>query len=105
MGEAALVESDLSQPPLTLYFALRIVIQRLSLLETIIHASLARKALLMSLDILNPRPLAPLGRQSFSQDFHARNFPSHSFGFHQNFLAKESSLSHTMVGTLKVDMV
>ena len=79
--------------------------QRLSLLDAIIHASLARSALLMSLVFLKPRPLLYFGMQSFSHYLQARNFPSWSFGFHQNLLIMESILSQTLSRTLKVDMV
>ena len=56
MGEAHLGGLECNQSFETLYFDLRIFMHRLSHLEAIIHASLARSALLISFAFLNPRP-------------------------------------------------
>ena len=76
IGDARFEASVRSQSFLTLYLALRIIIQRLSLLEATIQANLANKALLMFLAFLNPRPPSFIGRQRLSQDFQAMNLPS-----------------------------
>ena len=56
MGEAHLGGSECNRSFETLYFDLRIFMHRLSRLEAIIHASLARSAILISFAFLNPRP-------------------------------------------------
>ena len=58
--------SSLSQSCLTLYLTRRIYMQRLSLLEAIIQASFANRALFISLVFLNPRPPMDFGTQSLS---------------------------------------
>ena len=105
IGEAYLVASARNQSSLTLYFALRILKQRLSLLDATIQANLANRAKLIPYDFLKPKPLALLGQHSFSQALQAINLPSRWLGFHQNLLAIVSNLSHTLFGILKVDMV
>ena len=83
-GEALLEGSLLSQSSLTLYLALRIDMHRLSLLDAIIQASLASKALFICFAFLNPKPPLVLGLQRLSQAVSARNLPLELFGFHQN---------------------
>ena len=56
MGEARLGGSECNQSLETLYLALKMSMHRLSHLEAIIHASLARSALLKSFAFLKPRP-------------------------------------------------
>lgn len=90
---------------MTLYLDQRICMHKLSLLEAIIHVSLASKALLKSFAFQNPKPPFLMGWHNLSQAFQARNFPSFSLGFHQNFLVIASILSHIMLGTLKEDRV
>ena len=103
-GEACLAASKLSHSSFTLYFALRILIQRLSLLVAIIQANFASKAEFMVFDILNPKPPSLLGQHKLSQSFHARNLPSRLFGFHQNLLVRASILLHTLFGIKKEDI-
>jgi hypothetical protein len=83
-GEAYLRGSLPNQSSYTLYLLLRASRHKLFFLEAIIQVSLASKAWLNTLSCLNPRPLATFGRQSTSQNFHARYEPFSFFGFHQN---------------------
>ena len=69
IGEACLAAFDLSQSSFTLYFALRILIQRLSLLVAIIQADLVNKAEFMALDFLKPKPPSLLSQYRLSQSF------------------------------------
>lgn len=105
MRDAFLAASVLNQSSFTLYFTLRILIQRLSLLDAIIHANFASKAEFMNLDFLNPKPPSLLGQYKLSQDFQARNLPSCLFGFHENLLIRPSILLHTLFGIKKEDIV
>ena len=82
LGDAVFGRSDWSQALLILYLALRMFMQRLSLLEAIIQANFARRAMLMSLAFLKPSPPLFLGWQSLSHAFKARKFPSWFLGFH-----------------------
>lgn len=101
IGEADLGGSILSQPCLTLYFALRISMQRLSRFDAIIQASFARSALFISLAFLNPRPPTLFGKRSLSlalQEEHALLFlglppkpPSDGVKFVTNFVWKIES--------------
>ena len=81
-GEATLRGSLLSQSSLTLYLALRIEMQRLSLLDATNHASFARRALFIFFALLNPKPPLHLGLQRLSHAVRVRNFPSDFFSFH-----------------------
>ena len=105
IGDACFDESDLSQSSLTLYFDLRMDMHKLSLLETTIQPSFAKRELLMCLAFLNLMPPSLVGQHRLSNAFQAKNMPSCCFGFHQNLLVMESSLSQTLLGMLKVDMV
>ena len=80
------------------------LMHKLSLLDAVIHASLAKKALLTSLAFLKPRPPCFFGKQSLSQDRQARNLPTWFLGFHQNILVRELRLLQTLLGMLKEDM-
>ena len=91
-GEATLTGSLLSQSSLTLYLALRIEMQRLSLLDATNYASFARSALFIFFALLNPKPPSHFGLQRLSHAVRARNFPSDFFGFHQNLRESESNL-------------
>ena len=104
IGEANLDKSLQSQSCLTLYFALRIAMHKLSRLEATIQASFASNVLLVSLAFLKPRPPFPFGRQSLSQAFHARYLPFCFFGFHQKCLEAASRLSQILAGILKEDV-
>lgn len=66
MGDAFFEAFAWSQSSLTLYLALRIPIRRLSLLDAIIHASLANSALLMFLAFLKLRLPTLLGQHRLS---------------------------------------
>lgn len=77
----------------------------LSCLEVTIQANFESRALLLYLALLKPRPPVAFEAQSLSQALQAKNFPSFSLGFHQNFLVSVSSLSQTEIGTLNEEMV
>ena len=97
IGEAFLWGSVWSQSCLTLYFALRMSIHKLSLFETIIHANFAMRALLISLAFLKLSPLRLLGWQSLSHALQARKFPWF-FGFHPKLLVDLDPLDFPLNG-------
>lgn len=103
--EAYFSGSFLSQSSVTLYLHLRASMQGLALLDTTIHVSFASIASLRFFAFRNPKPPWHLGLQRWSQDFQARSLPFSFFGFHQKGLMVESSLSHTIVKTSKVENV
>ena len=76
MGDAFYEAFAQSQSSLTLYLALRILKHKLSLLDAIIHASLANSTLLMFLAFLKPRLPTLLGQHRLSQAFQAIYLPS-----------------------------
>ena len=97
--------SSLSQRSIILYL-LRIALQQgLSLLEATIQDNFAKKASLNFFAFLNLKPPRFVGLQRWSQDFQARNLPFSFLELHQNLRVVASSLSHTTVGTSKVEKV
>ena len=97
--------SSLSQLSVTLYLLLKALKQGLSFFDAINQVNFAIKVSLNFFAFRNPNPPWALGLHRWSHDFQVQNLPLSFLGHHQNLRVVASSLSHTIVGTSKVQKV